>query len=453
VAILNKYRNDKTYKWLLVSDVSGAVKEKKISFGSDGLEYSACISAYDVVNQVIEIKGTGYGKRNEQKSVTGIYKLSGIKIVTGGLSKYGLYLAGDGRNFDQSIDITGDVYVGEDFHFNSHSDNSVIHGSLKTSKNTALQSEIDAPGLVIDSAAYIGTDIKLNSSSSVTFKSKSGIEGKLDLDNTMTCNKEAWFNDTNGGNSKIDMSLNTIHHSGHIKMSRVKDGVEDNTHGTITDIPNKVGLGSVNDSAWKIDVSSLTGKAKRVSGILNADGLQSKFDGCSESDKVNGYMVLIDDDNSTLRIDYSSRVFKGKVIWLFGGSVHVKIDGNWFNMTNDSRMLVYAYGGAELDGFGGQSDMRFNGLIYLTDNAKIMLSWPSGKNYYYGAIHLASKNSKWQINGTVLGAVLCIVYDQPILSEFKSMGILTGPASSGIENGTVILSDVKIRSQLVAKVN
>ena len=446
--ILNKYVVNNNYKWLLVSDTSSAKVEKKVPLGTNGLSYSVKITAYDDVNQVVQVTGTGYGRGNEQKCVVAMYKLSGLqKIVTGETrnAKYALYLAGDGRNFDSKMNIAGDVYCGNDFHFNGGATGSSIAGFLKTGKNTSKQSSFDASGVSIDSGVYIGTGLKLNGT--VTSKGLLGVEGPMVLDAMLYCNADAWFNDANGGSNKINMSSSIIHHSGKIDMSRVVAASEDNKSATITDIVDQIGLGSTIDSVWTVDTTGLYAKALPLPSSITAEILQVMYDTCSVSNKVNGYMVVYDQWGS-IAVNSSSAAFNGKVIFLLKYGLNV--NKQFFNMTSSSRVFIYAYNWATLNGFGGPAANLFNGVVFLNDNAGISMSW-SGLNTINGAIHVASTASSWQCNGG--SGSLNLSFSESIVSEFELMGILHRPVSSGVVTtvvtDAVTLTDMKIRPQLV----
>ncbi len=440
IAILNKYLKNHNYKWLLSPSTSAALTEKKISFGNNGMSYSAQISAFDTSNMILQIQGFGYGRNNEQKSIIGIYKISGLK-ETNKIGDYALYLAGDGKDFNAKINITGNVFCGGDFHFNGGADYSVIHGNLKTGLNINLLSGFDCP-VTIDSAVYVGTALRINSP--ILIKSKFGIDGAIKQDNIFTIKGDAWFNYANGGNGKTNISGFTIHHSGLVNMARILNGIEDNRGAMIPDIVGEIGLNTV-DSPWSVDTSILSPLANSITGI-DAATLQTMYDTCSNSRKINGYMVLT--GPSVIAINPSPAVFKGKVIWLVHSGMD--INNHWINTDTSSRMLVYADRTAELRGFGGPNGMAFRGYIFLTGNSSVQFNG-SGKNYYYGAIHLVSKTAGWQLNG---GFEEFIIYDKSILSEFISMGVIKAPIGTGTSGkaGSYVLSDFKIRTQLLGKV-
>lgn len=445
-SIINKYVTDRNYKYLLVSDAANSNSEKKVSLGSSGLKYAVEISAYDKVNNILQIRGTGYGVSDEQKVVTAIYKLSGVQTATASSQsvRYALYLAGDGRNFDKKIDITGDVYVGTDFHFNGGAAGSAIHGFLKTGRNTARESSNDATGFMVDSAVYIGTRWKMNGSA--TFGSKTGIEGSMIIDNLLTIKGDAWFNDTNGGNQSINMSSKIITHSGRVTMVRVANKTENNLNTLIPDIALNTGLSTTNDSAWQIDTVGLMSKALEPPNNMTAAMLQTMYDTCNASRKINGYMVIYD-KSGWLNLNADATVFNGKVIWIIRNGLNC--NGNFPNMSASSRMFVFACGSAIINGFGGPSGASFNGVVLLRDNASISMMW-SGTNTYNGAIHLTSVNNGWQCNSG--GPQLNIVYNQTIINEFETLGVLRCPSQSGGSTpaGTVVLTDFKIRTELLA---
>lgn len=444
--IINKYIADNSYKYLLVSDVAAAKNNKKAELGSSGLKYAVEISAYDKVNNILQIRGTGYGSSDEQKTVTAIYKLSGVQTAAESSQsvRYALYLAGDGRFFDKKVDITGDVFFGTDFHFNGGAAGSAIHGFLKTGVNTARESSSDATGFTVDSAVYIGTKWKMNATG--TFRSKTGIEGSMIIDNLLTIEGNAWFNDANNGNQKIKMSSKTITHSGKIDMARVINGTENNLYAVIPDIAFNTGLSTTNDSVWRMDTVGLMSKALEPPNNLTTTMLQTMYDNCSESQKFNGYMVIYD-KSGWLNLSSDASVFNGKVIWIIRTGLNC--NGNFPNMSASSRMFVFGCGAAQLQGFGGPSGATFNGVVLLQDNAGISMMW-SGINTYNGAIHLTSVNNQWQCNSG--GPQLNIVYNQSVIDEFETVGILKRPGQSGgsTPEGTVVLKDFKIRTELVA---
>jgi len=444
--IINKYVTDRSYKHLLVSAASSANNEKVVSLGNSGLKYAVEISAYDKVNNILQIRGTGYGNANEQKTVTAIYKLSGVKTATASASnsRYVLYLAGDGRNFDKKIDITGAVYVGTDFHFNGGAAGSAIHGILKTGKNIARESSNDAAGFTVDSAVYIGTKWKMNGSA--TFRSITGIEGSMIIDNLLTIGGNAWFNDTNGGNQSINMSSKTINHSGKVNMARVINKTENNLHAVIPDIALNTGLSTTDDHVWQMDTTGLMSKAIEPPNNLTSTMLQTMYNNCSESQKFNGYMVVYD-NAGWINLSADAASFNGKVIWIIRNGLNC--NGNFPTMTATSRMFVFACGSATINGFGGPSGATINGVVLLKDNASISMMW-SGTNTLNGAIHLTSANNGWQCNSG--GPQLNIVYNQSVIDDFETLGVLDRPTPSGSSApaGTVVLTDFKIRTELVA---
>jgi hypothetical protein len=447
--IINKYVKDHSYKYLLVPSASSANSQKVVPLGNSGLQYAVEISAYDKVNNILQIRGTGFGASNEQKTVTAIYKLSGLELAAAAspsTSRYALYLAGDGRNFDKKVNITGNAFFGTDFHFNGGANGSAIHGFLKTGYDINKESSIDASGFTVDSAVYIGTKWKINGSASATFNSKTGIEGSMWLDNQLTCKGDGWFNGANGGNClfNINMSFKKITHSGQISILRVLNRTEKNMNATITDIASNVGLSTTDDRVWKMDTTGLMSKALVPSGNLTATILQKMYDTCTQ--KYNGYMVLFD-NSGWFNLSSDTTTFNGKVIWITRNGMNC--NGYFPTMTASSRMFVFACGSATINGFGGLSGALINSVVLLQDNAGITMMW-SGTNTINGAIHLTSVDNKWQCNSG--GPQLNIVYNQSVIDDFDALGILKRPLPPGnsAPEGTVVLKDFKIRTELVA---
>jgi hypothetical protein len=451
-SVLNKYLKDKSYRWFFSTDSLGANKEKKVSLGN-GYTYSAEIMAYDTATNVLQVRGFGYGRSSEQKSVVAQYRLSGLQTVSGSAApQYAIYLAGSGRNFDVKIDVTGNVYIGRDFHFNFTANDCRIRGFLKTGFDPTLESSINAWNVLIDSGVYIGTRFKLNNNA-FTCTSKLGIEGGLDLGFLLTVKSDGWFNGSFYGSSagRIDMCNNTIHHSSLLSMARVDRKNEDNRGTNISDIPDKIGVGNTNDSAWGLNTTGLNAIASIPNGTVTSESLQSMYDTCSASRKINGYMVIR--DQWSIGIGTSIKKFKGKVIFLLEKGMD--INGNFFDMEDTARVLIIATGTATLNGFNGlTSGSSFNGLIYLRDQASIKMIG-HGTYTINGAVHLAGAGCGWQMNNGTSPVVVNFKFNPSIINEFVTMGIITIPAPAGGSvpsgaAGTLRLTDFKIRADMLS---
>lgn len=445
-AILTKYAADTNYKWLLGASTASALSETKLVIGTSDLMCSARITAYDKTKQILQVQGTGFGSSNEQKSVYALYKLTGVQTATaaGTGAKYVLYLAGNGRYFNAKVDITGDIYCGSDFGFNAGADSSAVHGMIKSGVNTTLLGDFNAKGLVIDSLLYCGTGLRVNQP--FTCKSKAGFEGKLIINGIVTMKNEAWFNDTNDGNANINMSSKIIHHSGKIRMVRVTSGTEDNKNAKILDIATQVGLGSTNDSAWTIDTTGLLAKSFPTSGTVTGATMNALYSACPAAKKVNGYMIAYDQWGAST--DSSGVAFNGKVIWILKSGLNV--NKAFFKMDTASRILIYNCGTADINGFGGNNNWKFYGLVFLTNTTGITLDW-TGTNTFNGAIHLASPTTRWTCNKSATNLLMKFVYNEAILKDFETAGVLHRPSQGAATGaaGAVVLTDCKIRPQLV----
>ncbi len=458
LSVLNKYLNDKSYRWFFSTDSMSANKEKKISLGN-GYSYSAEIMAYDTASNVLQVRGIGYGRSDERKSVVAQYRLSGIqKIVGGEIPKYALYLAGRGRNFDIPIEVSGNVYIGLDFHFNNNADDSKIHGFLKTGVGALsgidTTSGIDALNLSIDSGVYVGTGLAMNNDP-FTCSSRLGIEGNLWLNSKLTVKSDGWFNGSimNVGSGVIDMSGNIIHHSGNIPMSRViNESKADTLKPKIPDIAQKIGVGNTNDSSWGLNTTGLRDIAYPLPLGIDAASLTDMYNLCDPARKKNGYMVVHDSAGS-VGINNSSYTFSGKVIFLLQRGLN--INGNFFDMTSDSRILIIATGGAVINSFGGYHSRSFNGLVYLRDSAFMQMQ-VYGTYSINGAIHLADARCKWQMNNSTyhLPSLVKFNFNASMLRDFVSMGIITIPTPGGATpsatQNPLVLTDFKIRPELLS---
>jgi len=465
VTVLNKYSKDKSYRWFFSADSTSANKEKKVSLGN-GYFYSAEIMAFDTAKNVLQVRGIGYGRSDEQKTVIAQYKLTGIQLKTGvmDIPRYAIYLAGNGRNFDQKFDVDGNVFVATAFHIND-AHNCRIRGYLKTGYNPDSISSINGQNLVIDSGAYFGTGLKLNSHAKVTVEGKVGVEGALDIPEVLLNVKgEGWFNGAfNDGKPNTTLSINmfnnTINHRGSLTMSRVENKTENNVNGNITGIAEKVGIGNTNDQPWGLDTSGLYEKATTVGTKLTAESLNQAYENCTEDKLINGYMV-IHDDAGEFELKDSNVKFKGKVIMLLRKNIH--INSNFFDMEGNARilMIVTGFGGGEhqrptVNGLAGFGDnYNFNGLIYLKDAAK--LNVVNHKNFTInGAIHLANGACGWQLNNGTDPKTINVKFNKDIISDFVSMGIIIIPPVAGAtpspsQVGSFKLTDFKIRPQMLS---
>jgi hypothetical protein len=464
LSVINKYLKDKSYRWFFSTDSLNANKEKKVSLGN-GYFYSAEIMAYDTSSNVLQVRGIGYGRSDERKSVVAQYRLTGLQKNAGDavIPRNAIYIKGDGRNFDQKFDVTGNVFVGTVFHINN-AHNCRIRGYLKTGYYPDSTSSINGQNFIIDSGAYFGTGLKLNSHANVTCGGMIGIEGNLDIPELLlNANGDGWFNGAfNDGKPNttisINMSNNTINHSGSLSMSRVQNKTENNTNGKILDIPQKIGIGTSNDSAWGLDTTGLYAKASTTGKVLTAESLNLLYQNCTQEKLINGYMVIHDDAGS-FELKESNVKFKGKVIMLLRRSI--QINSLFFDMEDAARilMIVTGLGGGPyqeptVNGLAGSGDnYSFNGLIYLRDAAKLYIV--NNKNYTInGAIHLASIPCDWQLNNGTDPKTINFKFNESIIREFVSMGIITIPTPGGLPSpsqaGTLQLTDFKIRPELLS---
>lgn len=450
--ILNKYTADTTYKWFLVSDSQSANSERKVSLGEEGFSYSAMISAYDKPNKIIQVTGNGYGRSNTIKSITAIYKLTGIDTLTvvSGKSNYGLYCAGNGKNFDATMNIVGDVYIGQSFALNG---NGIIYisGNFKTGRNTSLSSTIGG-ALTVDGSVYIGSVLSVKGPFiSNNLVGATAVEGKVAGNNTFKVGGDLWMNDTNEV-PLTDVSGKTLHHSGHVNMSKVTNAVEDNRKATISGLSDIVGLSDKNDSAWTfLKAAELIAMAKASSGSITASELQTFYNNCPAANKYNGYAVMGPPSWGYYNVNSSTGSFRGKMIILVNKGMLV--NSNFPDMTSDSRILIYVYSNANITNFAGFYNSSFNGMIFAVDNPIIILGCSGKTCSFNGAIHYASKNVTWQLNSSNT-AIVNLTYNESIVSEFETIGLIRRPPKAGGAGGTggagtIILSDLKIQPELM----
>lgn len=456
-AILTKYNDNNSFKWMLATSAEGANTEKPVALDNvSKINYSAQILSFDPDEGIVELEGIGYGQGGEKKSIRAIYKLQGTTVVKPEMGKnYALYLGGSGRDFNRTTVIHGDLYTGGSFHFNSTSDTNRVLGHLKTGLQADSTSSCDGI-LKIDSNVYIQTKFYFNGK--FIANGKAGFEFRIEgasAGSYFSMGKDAWFNDTNyGAHSAIRMNSNILHHSGKIRTSLVTGASSiDNNGGKITDIADQVELTTGNDAPWVMNIPlSMSSRAYTLSDVnLDERDLQKMYDTCSHRNDFNGYMLLRTGKNGiNISSSFFLPAFNGKIIWLVDGRT-LNINGSWIKTTTASRMLIYAYNKGNVQGLGGAPGMVFNGYIHIADKSDLIISYNTGDNTFNGAIHLSSTQAEWQLNSGSNSRFI-VKYNEAILSEFVAMGILSPPSGfiTSSPKGSIIASDYKIRTQLLS---
>jgi len=183
ISWVNNFDNATDVKWYkntgnirdFSKDFASATTEADgdfIDVGNGKINAKLKIEKMDKTNNIIVLKAVGLGKNDSRKTIHAVYMLEGLSQdsifgTTSGTSNYhssALHLGGEGRNFDFSMNVDGDVYAGGNFHFNSGGGSpTTINGNFYTAPSTQ-ESSIDQD-VIIKGNSYIQSPLKMNGKS------------------------------------------------------------------------------------------------------------------------------------------------------------------------------------------------------------------------------------------------------------------------------------------------
>ncbi len=171
---------------------------------------------------------------------------------------------------------------------------------------------------------------------------------------------------------------------------------------------------------------------------FTASTLNQKYLEASLNGKLwNDFLVIRIDQTASMSA--SSSAFTGKVIWIVDNALNC--NGDWYDCEASSNTLVYVRNGGRVNGLG--SGKNFRGYIYVEGTGEVSYTMKTG-NSFRGAIHHVSESAPFKLNS---GAPLNIQYDENVLKEYVSLGVINPP---GKVNAGLVLTDANIRPELIS---
>lgn len=437
-----------TEDWIIGSDHS------KAQIGSSKQFLSSKI--IDLNNQFIAtVEARGYiDGNNSPKMSRGMYHLSGVQLTANSEVQHALYLAGNGRNFDQPINVHGDVYVGGSVHFNSGAAGSNIYGTFRNAYN-ADSSTCDG-SVTFHQNALFETEVWANGG--LTFKAHAGFERDLGSDGLIEFERTASNGDnniyTNGsrtGNSKWDVNFNSLLHSGSISVGDLVDANGTNVTsngGNISDIPSRLGMSATPPSEPSIDLSKIDGPIHDITSLY-VDGLQlNNWNGGdleevynqkkNEGQLWNDYLVVRVNDNKSMKntgLAGRDNEFTKKVIFIVESDW--TINGDFYTSGPEANTLIVQNSGKITElGCNG----LFRGYVYA-QGSEMSYKWGTNAELQ-GALHQMNPNMKFQMN---TGNPLTIRFDTEPLNAIAALGIMRDSQGNEIPVELEIPSNVNPR--------
>jgi hypothetical protein len=458
--ILQAYINDHSKCWILNSPSEAKVKrpfDLTSLFGTQ--KYSARIVGYDPHDNIIQIEGVGEGSSDAYKSIIGVYKLFGVGVEA--VAGWALYLNHDSQNFDNKIEVVGDMYACSGFHFNGGANGSIVRGNFKAGDGNDVFA-FDG-GVTFHKNLYIQSNMKVNGGANVIINGLTGIVKNMHIDGNFSCNNRALYMGlVNAGNAKINMNNNQVTCKDGALSNSILDASSievDNSLNNNT-IANALDFNTGDETPWQVDLSGIP-SSKIISmnneNELCAERLDYLY---SNSDlyEINGkqFLVLKLDKNNTAAFkntvgatcDPSIKRFSNNVIWIVEGTLYC--NSTWALTDANSKQLVVVKDDGLISGLGGAN---INGYLHVKDNGKIIYSLLSNACYSQDTIrgamhHVSDSKDSFQINNS--NNFFIIIYDPNLLNDFMVSGIIN--TGNGNNNGAINLklTDVKIRAQLVS---
>jgi hypothetical protein len=435
---------DNSFKWLLTSINSADEENRHVLQEEGNSQFSARIIDFGPSNSFnspfVKIEGIGYGKHGGTKTAIAQYELEGLEFVTTPEPMYGLYIGGDGYDFNTPIHVIGDVYFDDGFRFNSNASGSVIDGHLKTGSKATL-SEFNG-GLTVNGNALFQTPIKLQNYNLI-INGKAGFKRPIEISKNIILADNGYFASSINGASKVDLSGYIAYHTGSCQENDFQNyNSIENFDGN--ELSKKVNIPDGDESPIQFNIGLVTSYAKEFSTLgftdLTASNLQTKYDNTPANQKWNGFLVIkVSSCTSNPNFNYTNGVFNGKVIWIIEKSMGV--NQKWYESTSNAINIIYVKNGT-ISQMGWEGAMQ--GLIYVTGTGSIIYSFKTGSSIEGSILHVNAAG--FQANTSNL---FTIAYNSPLLENLDNMGLITLPTHE-TETGILTLVDCKIRPKLLS---
>ncbi len=458
LAILKRYISDHTYKWLLGPTAAVANTEQKIEFcgTSNGPKYSARIIGYDSVTSLITVEGIGYDGSGGKKKVTASYRLDGLKYAaTPPKPAFAAFLGGALQNVNDTVNITGDVYLSllgdaTSQHFNY---GGRITGNLKTRKTTDTMLDISDP-LTVTGKAWMRC--KLQPKDTFKILGKAAFEkGFQNFDKAIDVYGTSYFNQSSNlpsANCIIGHSNTVFYYDYAITSDRFTSGFSSKKSvSSLMSLADSMGM-SPNDERPDTVIlpSALTDLALHVSGgSVSANTVENLWTNQRTAGKLykDKWLVLQLDNDIT---GGGGGPFTKKVI-IMTGNHSINAGVNWYDCADTSNTFIYITGTGLMNDFGVPDNKKFRGYIYVNSSSNVIYKF--GKNTtFYGAICHA-KGSSFNLNTGPKGT-LNIIYGPGSLgasavAELSNLGLIQQAGTTVFTTPGLNLADLKIRPSLL----
>jgi hypothetical protein len=430
---LNTFLSDKSKKWFL--STKNLSSEERISYND--LEYSAeILELYPLkYYSLLKIKTYGYTK-NFKKSLIVQLKIEGTALVSSLKPEYSLYIASDGYDFNQKIQIIGDVYFGGGFRFNSNASGSIINGNIKTGLGSTV-SEFNGR-VIVNGKAFFQTPIKVQNDSLI-FNSKAGFLKNCELLKSIAINDKGYFAGSIQTN-KVDMRQNDAIHKGTCSPFNFANATSVISNSSL-DIANELNMTPGNDDPIKVNYNGMSSFVLDFSALgiteLTGKNLQLVYD-FNKNKLWNGYLVIRISNNKIPQFNKTEGTFNGKVIFIVEASVPV--NGKWYSSSDTSETIIYVKKGT-ISQLGWDNTM--NGFIYVEDQGDIQYSF--NKNSKLNGFICHTNKAGFQANTSNM---VTIEYQESLINKWSSIGLISLPSYNVKEVFTMI--DYKIRPVIIS---
>ncbi len=462
MGMLRSYLKDDKHQWMLNSKGATATPNE-MSLPGAGQTYSARIVAFDSGTGIIKIQAEGNGLNGSTTHVTGIYRLEGVgddPAPSGML--HALYLAGDKRDINALIAVSGPAYFGGAVRFLPGSAGTNFNGTVHIAPSASgASSDFDATANYkgskfstdFDNVALIETRVYTHGSYQIRFDHNTAFQEDLKVDAPIYIDKgpmAMYINANVSGSSQINVNGYPVTHSGSLNVAKVTGASGITNLGTDIDLAAKTGVPAGPEAPVTVDISVIPpGKIFTLSQL----GLPAALRGVDITNAYNtltsaqlfGPFMVIDVDapvsfvRSGIPSENSSTVH---AIFLVHNAIagngnlpDVKLPGNW---------MFYVPSGGSVTDFG--ADGYFYGYVHVTGSGSVTYKWGGG-NHMHGAIHHVTAQSGWGMSGP---NGICLTLERNVLQEYADLGLLSLPVDGGTQPSGLRLTDVKIRPKLLS---
>ena len=451
LAILNKYKDDNDFKWMLGTETNSNTEQRiQLGSGSGSPECSARILGFDETNYFIKIESIGYGGIGGKKRAVASYHLGGLGQSNMHITNNALFLGGDFQNINKPVSVKGDVYLrmqGTSSSIQHFNQGGTIDGNFKTGQSAATL-DISEP-LTITGTAFFQSRLMPNKK--ITVLGKAGFTGEYTNWNTnIDLFDDAYFiSPSNPGYTDrvVGQSGKTVTYSDPISGSLFTGFGTETQDDTQDSNSIAANLGTTADTLVPLDYQLPdweTGVVQDISGDIDGSTLENYWNdhetaGTLYQDK---WLVL----NMTGSVNGLGGNFTKKSIWITNNN---SFAGDFF--CNTSTTLFIVNGSGRVDNMKVKDNCNFQGLIYVNSSYTSTMNFEFGDNsILYGAIHYV--NGTFNLNSGNCDSVRIYFSDpvaQSALQEINETGIIKAQGQANPPNSSIVLFDKKIRPTLL----